>query len=651
MISSIIAILGWVLLLAAGQGGVPVRTCNHAHHTQEHSTLFANDPMHDYDVCYYGLHVQVDDMSTKIKGSNRVLALVAVDSIDIFEIEMNSVSLQIDSILFLNNKLAFSHDNNRVTTILPHCLYKGELVDLTFFYGGISSSGAGLFRGLSTRRVLDPNQSVTWTLSEPFQARDWFPCKQDLKDKIDSVDIRVTVPSGLMAGSNGILTHVDVDSIHDLKTYHWKSRYPIAYYLISIAVSDYMDYSFYAKVTGIQDSILVQNFIYNDSAYFIDNKDKIDITADMIELFSGLFGIYPFYREKYGHCTAPMGGGMEHQTMTTLSSFEFSLVAHELGHQWFGNHVTCGTWQDIWINEGFASYTEYIALQYLKSQESADNWMSQTHFMAKASKEGSIYVPHEEQNNASRIFDYFLSYKKGAAIIHMIRHEIDNDSVFFRVLREFQSTYSHSTATGEEFRQLLDSVSGMDFRVFFEQWYFGKGHPGIRLHWSQDGDTLVLSSELEGTSAATTFNQLSIEYKLIHALGEEVVRLKQTRSSEVFRVHIPQKVNKIVIDPDKKLLLDILEIIPISADNLNNAPFEVYPNPFRDYLQFRFRNDKEYRGIKLTDTSGSVIAQGGTSDIMYRMDLPGTAPGFYLVRVEEKKETHAAKVICTGSLK
>ncbi len=103
--------------------------------------------------------------------------------------------------------------------------------------------------------------------------------------------------------------------------------------------------------------------------YFKQNKAAIDKTGDLILLYSDLFGDYPFANEKYGHCVAPFGGGMEHQTMTTLVNFSFLLVAHELAHQWFGDFVTCSTWQDIWINEGFASYAEYLANQYLKSQE------------------------------------------------------------------------------------------------------------------------------------------------------------------------------------------------------------------------------------------------------------------------------------------
>ena len=144
--------------------------------------------------------------------------------------------------------------------------------------------------------------------------------------------------------------------------YEWKSNYPIAYYLISFAVSEYQEYNIYAHPAGMGgDSLLIQNFIYDAPGCLDYYKAGIDETVGMVELFSDLYSLYPFHQEKYGHCLTAIGGGMEHQTMSTMGNFNFGLVAHELGHMWFGDNVTCATWSDIWINEGFATYTDYLA--------------------------------------------------------------------------------------------------------------------------------------------------------------------------------------------------------------------------------------------------------------------------------------------------
>src|SRR5690606_34514429 len=132
-------------------------------------------------------------------------------------------------------------------------------------------------------------------------------------------------------------------------------------------------------------------------------------TADFIELFSGLYGMYPFADEKYGHCMAPISGGMEHQTMTTQGFFEKSLTAHELAHQWWGDYVTCGTWANIWINEGFASYSEYLMLQNLfPSQAAGDMQQRHTNIMSQAG--GSVWVA--DSTDESAIFDSRLVYNK-----------------------------------------------------------------------------------------------------------------------------------------------------------------------------------------------------------------------------------------------
>ncbi len=236
-----------------------------------------------------------------------------------------------------------------------------------------------------------------------------------------------------MAGSQGLLTNVSVLDNNQLR-YEWKSNYPIAYYLISFAVSDYQEYNIYAKPEGLEnDSILVQNFIYNHPNYLNSYKTNIDATAPMIELFSDLYAMYPFKDEKYGHCITQLGGGMEHQTMSTMGGFSFGLVAHELGHMWFGDNVTCATWSDIWVNEGFATYTDYLANEKLISWNAGQNFMISTQNNVMSQSGGSVYVPPSEAtpDNIWRIFSGRLSYDKGAAIIHVLRHELNDDDLFF----------------------------------------------------------------------------------------------------------------------------------------------------------------------------------------------------------------------------
>jgi aminopeptidase N len=333
------------------------------------------NPLYDkylskYDVKFYHLSLDVSNENTYLEGFTSILIEI-VEDVDTIVFQLAN-TMEITSIYTQDNELDYFRAEDAVY-ILFNASAEEELY-ITIHYKGDAGQDRGFFAGISTAWDATNNQQVTYTLSEPLNAKDWFPVKQVLTDKADSVWFDITCDNSLMAGSNGLL--IETEDIGGGKhTFKWRSHYPIAYYLISFAVADYRDYSFNAPLAEEGDSVLVQNFIYDDDGYFNNWKSRIDETGDLISLYSRLVIDYPFKDEKYGHCVAPMGGGMEHQTMTTLANFNFTLVAHELAHMWFGDNITCASWQDIWINEGFASYFEYLALQNLRSQEDADQWM------------------------------------------------------------------------------------------------------------------------------------------------------------------------------------------------------------------------------------------------------------------------------------
>ncbi len=472
-----------------------------------------------YDVTFYHLNISLTDTSTYVKGNAIMVAFSLKPSLNQVVLALSNY-IEIDSVYFNNHKTTFVHHNDSLTvfSILPP--KEGEKFSINVYYQGISA-GSGFFSGISSRADYKWKVPVTWTLSEPFGAKDWFPCKEDLTDKADSADIFITVPKGLMAGSNGILTEVDTLS-DSLLTYKWETRYPIAFYLISATVADFQDYSFRIKLPGENDSLLIQNFIYNRPGALEAMKEDIDNTGKMLLAFSRLFGTYPFYKEKYGHCLAPMGGGMEHQTMTTLASFDFDLVSHELSHQWFGDWVTCATWQDIWVNEGFASYSEYLAREFIKSKESAQQWLAQTHGTAKRARTGSLYVPADQLNDY-RIFDYSLTYQKGASVLHMLRYLINDDEKFFAVYRTYLNKFRDSVATADDFRKVAEEVTGLDLKPFFNQWFYGEGYPVFSVYWKSSHDSLYIDSYQSGTSSVTSLFQIPFELKIKFSDGDSAL--------------------------------------------------------------------------------------------------------------------------------
>ncbi len=603
------------------------------------ATYVRDSGLLQYDVKHYGICLEISDTSTYLKGYTEVQAQ-ALEPVSELVFEFNS-GLFVDSILLGGEKLAFwSHDSDLIRIPVEPALDGSSLFSTRVYYRGTSGK-EGFFSGISNRTDPMWGSRVTYTLSESFQARDWFVCKQVLNDKADSADVWLIVDEGLLAGSNGILD--GIDSLPGKKVrFRWKTRYPVAYYLISLAVADYQDYSFYAHSSNLQDSLLIQNYIYDVPGCLEANLEDIRATADLIDLYSGLYGPYPFQKEKYGHCLAPLGGGMEHQTMTTLSGFRFTLVAHELAHQWFGDRVTCASWQDIWINEGFASYTEYLALENLKSADEARIWMNQAHELALSSPSGSVYIPEEEADDEYRIFSLPLSYKKGAALLHMIRYELGEDSLFFSVLDAFQEKFADSVATGADFLQVLNEVSGSDYSWFFDQWYYGQGYPRFEFTWWQSADSIYVEIRQSGSSEKTPFFRTRLDIDLFNEDGADtVLQLVCDEPYSKVGIKVDHTVNGLIPDPANWVLEEsqVIWKVPFSGT------LRVTPNPFTDELNLTFQSRNTSRNIILSDISGKVLENYHSAEATVTLNTQNLSQGIYLIRVLEGEKTYSARVI------
>jgi len=590
--------------------------------------------LNNYDVSFYKLDLFVERNSTGVSGNVIIQAIVKSIVLDTFSFELEPYML-IDSIKINNeNYTNYFNISSDYYISLYSPLSKNDTLTAQIFYHGTPPT-SGYFSGISSQSSGQWNNEVTWTLSEPFNAKQWWPCKQDLNDKADSVHVFITTSSDNMAGSNGLLSAVV--SLQDNKTrYEWKSNYPIAYYLISFSVAKYVDYSIYASPAGINDSILIQNFVYDNPACLDFYKTTIDHTKDIMELFSDLFTIYPFYKEKYGHCLAPMGGAMEHQTMSTMGYFSFRIIAHELAHQWWGNNVTCATWSDIWINEGFATYAEYLALQYLKNQSEADAVIQSIYNYTMTEPDGSIYIPPGEAITASRIFDGRLSYNKGAGILHMIRFELENDSLFFSVLKNFQNAFHNKTASGLDFKNVLENTSGIDFDDFFNQWYFGEGYPIYSVQWTQENDTLYFNSSQTTSSEITPLFNMLMEYKIKYIGGDTMIRVYQDANLCSYKIPVSHIVLDMEVDPNNWVINQLEDIIH-GFDNKPNSFFSNFgPNPCVDELYIFFTKQKTFT-ISVFDITGAQVFNTKITSDHYILNTISLANGSYLLTVSDNK--------------
>jgi len=603
----------------------------------------------DYDVHFYGLDISVSPISTFVSGNVTIGATTLIDQLDTFAIELIP-EMAIDS-AFLNghkvNKPVRAADNV-LFPILP-IQKKGTPFTVKIYYHGVSPS-EGFFSGITTAYNVRWKKEVAWTLSEPFAAKTWFPVKEDLKDKADSAWIFLTVTSNYMAGSEGVLTHIT--NLPDGKRrYEWKTRYPIDYYLLSYTVADYRDFSFYAHPANpAGDSVLVQNYIYNSDAYLNQHRNQIKETAKLIDLYVKLFGPYPFRKEKYGQSLTELGGGMEHQTMTTLGGFGFDLVAHELGHMWFGDNVTCADWSDIWVNEGFATYADYLANEYIKGDSIARIFISRAQNNAMSLPGGSVYIPPNEiyMGNEWRIFNGRLSYDKGASILHMLRHEINNDSVFFRILKTYQTKFAGGVATGDDFNKIVNKVTREDYTWFFKQWYYGEGYPVYSIEWYDSANVLHLTSTQTTSTANPGFFKMWMDYKIEFKDGRDtLVRLQQTDNRNKFEVPVSGKVKKIIVDPNDWTMEKTSKIIYVAIrDRKNPAYFSMGPVPARQYLYLQFQKPmNQEKQIVIFNLRGRLVYETKTNSVKQIVNILKLPNGLYIIRVETQGHIYIRKFI------
>lgn len=587
-----------------------------------------------YDVQYVKLDLSVTNQNTAISGTATTRATVTAGGMSAYVFELIP-GMVITSATFNGTSVSVTGAGDVRTITLPAPLPAGANFEVAIQYAGTSAGEPGSFpKGLSNMISPSWGNRVTFTLSEAYSAKDWWPAKQSLTDKIDSCDIWITVPGNLKAGSNGVLTGV-MDLPGGKKQFRWKNRAPIDYYLISFAVAQYVDYSFYQPLDG-GDSVLLQNYVYDNPATLPFYKLQIDSVGRMLSYYSQLFGRYPFWQEKYGHCMAPINGGMEHQTMTTLGNFNTGLSAHELVHQWFGDYVTCGSWSDIWLNEGFAGYGEYLFLDHFHGAAAAAADMTARHNRIMTQPGGSVHV--SDTLDEDRLFDSRLTYDKGAAVVHMLRYLANDDALFYSGLRQYLNTFQNSTARTADLKAILSAAYSLDLDTFFQRWIYGEGYPTFSAEWHQaDGIVTVAVSQTTSVPGSVPYFVTPVDVQLQSPAGDTIVRLPLHHSSDLFHIAWNKPMTGLTIDPQNWVLNGVGTIIKNPAVTVAALPptagITVHPNPTTAAWQITEIPDQSV--LRLYNAHGQLLWQQETGK-QHNVTIPasGLPSGVYILSLQ-----------------
>ena len=492
-----------------------------------------------YDVEYYWLDIDINPTARIVSGTVRMVADVVTGPLTTADIDLYD-NMTVDSVLCAGTAVTYSHAGDILSVDLDRSYATDETFTIDITYSGRPAASAGAFEFDSWS-----GEHMIWSLSEPFGARSWWPCKDYSHDKADSADIWVTVPDSLIVASNGNLRGT-VDNGATM-TYKWHEQYPIATYLVSVAIHPYMIFSNYYHYSPT-DSMECRYYVFENHYNLV--KHNYGKVPSMITLFASLFGEYPFLEEKYGHAEFTWGGGMEHQTITSLGGWSEYLIVHELAHMWWGDMITCDDFHHIWLNEGFAVYSEALWAEHTYGWAEYKNQMEYAKYLGP----GTIYVP--DLSDWNRIFDGNLTYNKASWILHMLRGVV-GDSTFYDILTTYYaSEYQYGSCTTEEFRDLCEGVAGRDFDAFFHQWVYEEGFPFYHFDWSYAPGTLSaydISLTIEQLQTNHVFS-MPIQVTVTTTAGDTTLVVEDSLAVQSFLLTVDDEPLDIEIDKDEWIL-------------------------------------------------------------------------------------------------
>ncbi len=540
---------------------------------------------HSYDVIEYNLFM---DWFNVISGSlNSYSGIMRIKFLPDIVIPLNEIDvdndttyLRVDSAIANGKALELDNDGTKLNIMLDRGYIAGDTGTVTLYYH-VNEEPADSQKGFYyyyAGEQLAGNYSVphtiAYTMSEPGDAQDWMPCYDDPWDKA-LCQISIRVPDGYTAASNGTLQS-KVDNHDGSTTFNWSENYPIATYLMCATAAQFAEVQ-RNDTTSDGRIIPIQYYVYpEDSAGALTSTDcNIDTVASMIKFYETLYGAFPF--DKYGMTgIEPFSyGGMEHQTITTLRrNYEYNrrVVAHELAHQWWGDMVTLGTWNDIWLNESFATYSEAMQLQHLSESafESEMAYYESQFFSEDSLKRYSIYAPP-----AGYIFG-LAEYYKGAWVLHMLRN-IMGDSTFFSIFKTYRAQFQFGNAVTADFENVVNQVTRNDMSWFFDEWIFQAGFPVYSCTFKKEGNSLVFYLRQEKTIGPTF--RMPVQFAAYFQGQKTIGSFVDSMATQTFTIPFPFQPDSVVFDPDNEIMKQVTTwtdtTFPYSSLSLGS-----FPNPF-----------------------------------------------------------------------
>lgn len=582
----------------------------------------------NYDLQYQRMDVSINPAVAQISGSvtSHFKPTQAMSSI-YFDL---TNQLTVSQVTFHGQPLVFQQLSTKEVKIdFTSSLPANVLDSLTIQYSGTPPTNNNAF--FTSTQGGNP---VLSTLNEPYGAQDWFPTKQSLNDKIERFDIKVTTPSQYSVASNGKLMSETILGNGQKLTF-WRTNYPTTAYLIALSITNFVK----LNDTMANPPFPFVNYIYPATAANTTSMANIEWTKTVMNTFETYFGTYPFRNEKYGHMEFTAGGGMEHQTMSSMGGWSKQLIAHELAHQWFGDKVTCGAWNDIWLNEGFATFGEHVANEklLLTNTQFLSYLLNEKNVITSAPG-GSVYVADANLGSIGTIFSGRLSYSKGGYVVRMIKW-ILGDTVFYQALKDYHArpNLAYNYVRTSDLNTSLLQSTGKDFTEFFNDWIYGQGYPTYDIRWKQTGNTLTFKAAQTQSHSSVSFFEMPLPIK-VNGTGGQVayLALNNTSNNQYFTESVSFPVASVEFNYEYQILeknSTVTQDNALSVSDLSQQQFALYPNPAKNEINIKGIDKSTDFAIYFTD--GKLVKRG-TYQPEKSINISELVPGTYIFKINDK---------------
>jgi aminopeptidase N len=498
------------------------------------ATLATDHPprVEPVDVEHYGLELSLNPEERSVDGRCTVRFAVVAARLEVLELELEG--LEARSVTDADGvPLDFRQDAGRLEIELGAELLLGDLGEVVVEYGGRPAKGLWFVAGE------DGEVDQVWTQGECVDAHWWFPCIDHPGDRATS-ELLVHMPAGWVAVAAG--ERVELLERDGVRSERWRMATPHPTYLTTLCAGEFR------VLEGEWDGIPL--LFLSDPALASWMPAAFEETDEILAFFSELTGRrYPY--SKYAQaCVANFPfGGMENISATTLTESTLTdaagcldggshgLVAHEAAHQWFGDLLTCESWSEIWLNEGFATYLTNLYFEHSRGVDDFRVRMRDTQRGYMAADAGAARRPtvHTVYRDPFDLFFDGKAYAGGASRLHLLRFVL-GDEDFFAGLRRYVAENAGRAVTTEDLREAMETASGRSLERFFDQWLYGAGHPELEVRWSWDealGQVEVEVEQLQGPDRGTPdVFQMPVEVEVFDAAGRRTKRFELDRRKQ-----------------------------------------------------------------------------------------------------------------------